>query len=83
MMRIEIPEDILSSIKIPRNEVDKTIKRDLAISLYQRGAISLGKARKLAGLEKWEFLKELEKRKIPRHYTKRELKEDIEFAKSG
>lgn len=56
---------------------------DLAVTLYQRGAISLGKARKLVGMEKWEFIKELGKRRIARHYTEKELREDIEFAKSS
>lgn len=81
MMRIEIPEDILSSLRIPREEVDREVRTDLAVALYQRGALSLGKARKLAGMEKWRFIEVLGRRKIPRHYTERELREDVEFAR--
>ena len=69
------------SLKIPKHEIYRVLKIDLAISLYRRGALSLGKARKLAGLEKWEFIQELGKRKVERHYTEKELKEDIDFAK--
>lgn len=83
MKLIEIPGDVLTSIKIPKTELEQTIKIELAITLYQKGAISLGKARKLAGLNKWEFLEELGKRKIPRHYTEKELGEDLTFAKSS
>ena len=83
MMRIEIPEEILSSLRIPKGDIDRVLKVDLAVALYQRGAISLGKARKLVGMEKWEFIKELGKRRIARHYTEKELREDIEFAKSS
>jgi len=83
MLRIDIPEDVISSLKIPKNEIDRILKLDLAIALYERGAISLGKARKLAGLSKWEFIQELGKRKIERHYTEKELEEDIEFAKGS
>jgi len=83
MLRIDIPEDVILSLKIPKEEIDRILKLDLAIALYERGAISLGKARKLAGLNKWEFIQELGKRKVKRHYTQEELKEDIQFAKGG
>lgn len=83
MKLVEIPEDILISIKIPKTELERTLKIELAIVLYQRGAISLGNARKLAGLSKWEFLEELGRRKISRHYTKKELGEDLTFAKGS
>lgn len=81
MKLVEIPEDVLTSIKIPKKELEKQIKIDLAMVLYQREAISLGNARKLASMSKWEFLEELGRRKIPRHYTEKELEEDLTFAK--
>jgi len=83
MKLLEIPEDVLTSIKIPKKELEKELKIDLAVALYQKEAISLGKARKLAGMSKWEFLEELGRRKIPRHYTEKELEEDLNFAKSS
>lgn len=83
MTLVEIPEDILASIRIPRKELEKELKTDLALTLYQREAISFGNARKLTGMSKWEFLEELSKRKIQRHYTERELREDLSFAKGG
>lgn len=83
MTLMEIPEDVLTSIKIPKKELEKELKINLAVVLYQKDAISLGKARKLADMNKWEFLEELGKRKIPRHYTEKELGEDLAFAKSG
>jgi len=78
---IEVPEDILTSIKIPKKELEKTLKLDLAMVLYQREEVSLGNARKLAGISKWDFLEELGRRKISRHYTEKELEEDLIFAK--
>ncbi len=83
MKLLEIPEDVLTSIKIPKKELEKALKIDLAMALFQKEAISLGKARKLAGMSKWEFLEELGRRKIPRHYTEKELEEDLNFAKSS
>ena len=64
---------MLASIRIPKKELEKEIKTELAVVLYQREAISIGNARKLAGMSKWEFLEELGRRKIPRHYTEKEL----------
>lgn len=43
----------------------------------------MGKARKLAEMNKWEFIEELARRKIERHYTIKELEEDIAFAKGS
>ena len=82
MKSISIDEDILNAIKLPKKDKEEMLKLELALALYQRGVISLGKARKLAGMGKWEFIDELKKRKIERHYTERELEEDIEFANS-
>ncbi|EHR77935.1 hypothetical protein OCC_03112 [Thermococcus litoralis DSM 5473] len=80
-MEIVIPEDIITAMKLPRKEVERELKIDLAVILYQRGILSLGKAAKLAGVTKREFLEELAKRKVPRHYTERELEEDVAFAR--
>jgi predicted HTH domain antitoxin len=83
MKSISIPEDVLISIKIPEKDVENVLTPELATALYQKGVISLGKARKLAGMSKWEFIEKLGKRKIERHYTERELEEDLAFAKSN
>ncbi len=83
MESIPIDEDILDAIKLPKKDRQKMLKLELALALYQRGVISLGKARKLAEMGKWEFIDELKKRKIERHYTERDLEEDIENLSSN
>ncbi len=83
MESIPIDEDILDAIKLSKKDREKMLKLELALALYQRGVISLGKARKLADMGKWEFIDELKKRKIERHYTERELEEDIENSSSN
>lgn len=80
-MEIVIPEDVITAMKLPRGEVERELRIDLAVILYQRGILPLGKAAKLAGLTKREFLEELAKRKVPRHYTEKELGEDLAFAR--
>jgi len=43
----------------------------------------MGPARRLVEISKREFLEELGKRKIERHYTMGELEEDVAFAKGN
>lgn len=80
---ISIPDDVLASMKLPEKDRERILKIELAIALYQRGILSMGKARKLAGMSKWEFIEELAKRKVERHYTVKELEEDVAFAKGS
>ncbi len=54
-------------------------RQEKAIALYQKGGLSLGQARRLAQMRRWEFEKLLGQHKIPRHYTEAELKENIQY----
>ena len=63
-----------------RKEFERMARIELAIALYARGVLSLGQARRLAGISKWEFLEELARRGVERHYTREELEDDIAFA---
>ena len=83
MTTIVIPSDILNSMKIPRSDQEHVLKLELALALYQRGILGMGPARRLADISKREFLGELGKRKIGRHYTVEELEEDVAFAKGS
>jgi predicted HTH domain antitoxin len=42
IVQIEIPEEVITGIKIPEKDLEKMIKIKLAIALYQRGYLSLG-----------------------------------------
>jgi len=79
---VSIPDEILDGMKLPRDVATAKIKEELAISLYEKGIISMGLARKLSGLSKWKFIEALAERKIYRHYGERELREDIEYGNS-
>ncbi len=80
---LTIPEEIVQALKIPAMQVEQELDKELAFSLYQRGALSLGKARQLAKLTKWEFQQELQQRKILRHYSPEEMNEDIHYARKS
>lgn len=80
-IKLMIPDEIEQALRIPKREQVVELDKELALSLYLREALSFGKARQLAGLSKWEFQKELKKRKIMRHYSEKELVEDVAYAR--
>lgn len=77
---IRIPREVVKGARVPEKEFERVARIELAIALYARGVLSLGQARRLAGLSRWEFLEELAKRGVERHYTREELEDDIRFA---
>jgi len=77
---IRVPRDVVEGARVPEEEFEELARIELAVALYARGVLSLGQARRLAGLSKWEFLEELAKRGVERHYTREELEDDIAFA---
>ena len=53
-------------------------KLEKAIGLYEKGAVSLGKARALAGMQIWDFLDVLKEKKVTFSYDVEEFKKDLE-----
>ena len=74
---IEVPE----GLRIPPDELEVRLRVELALRLYEKGIASLGQARRIAGVSKWDFLELLAKEGIPLHYGEEELKEDLEVAR--
>jgi predicted HTH domain antitoxin len=79
-MLLEISEEVRAALRLPPGEVEGELRKELALALYQRQVLSLGKARALAGLTRWEFEELLGQRKVPRHYTEEDLREDLRYA---
>ena len=82
-LTIDIPQDIVEAARLPRDEIEGEFRKELAIALYQRGILTLGKARLLAKMTRWEFEELLGKKRVVRHYTQTELEEDFEYARGG
>jgi len=74
---IEVPE----GLRIPSDELEERLRIELALRLYEKGIATLGQARRIARVSKWEFLELLAKEGIPIRYGEEELKEDLEVAK--
>ncbi|WP_254861644.1 UPF0175 family protein [Halovivax gelatinilyticus] len=80
MATIEIDEEVYEAMQLPEGDRSRTVKQELAVSLYARDILSFGKARALAELSKREFHELLGEREIPRHYTDTEFADDLEYA---
>lgn len=77
-LSIEVTEDLVQAIKLPAEEVPARLKRELAIRLYAKGLLSVGKARQLAGMTRWAFHDVLGEEGILRRYDIQELEEDLQ-----
>lgn len=74
---LELPEDCLKAIKLPEEEIQDRLKKELAVRLYSKNLLSFGKARQLAGINRWEFHDLLGKEKVIRRYDVHELEDDL------
>ena len=72
-MTVTIPSERLGSVAL--NERDALV--DIAIGLYKREQVSLGRAAEIAGLTSPEFLAELGRRRIPVNYSVEDLQADL------
>ena len=78
-IEIEVPQDIIFSIERlgKSKDVAREIKISLAVTLFQRNAISLGKASELAGMDRIEFTELLREYNIPAYeYRNKDYKRD-------
>ncbi|MCL4512078.1 MAG: UPF0175 family protein [Bacteroidetes bacterium] len=79
--KLIIPDSVVRAIRLPEERIQGELLKELAVSLYEQGILSFGKARELAQLGKYEFGKLLGEREILRHYGDEELSDDIIYAR--
>lgn len=63
-LTIKYPEGVLLSLKEDKEGFEKEAKFILALKLYELGKLSSGKAAKLAGISRIEFLMKLGRYKV-------------------
>jgi predicted HTH domain antitoxin len=68
-----IPDERIGNLKLDEGDV----MTDIAIGLYKREQVSLGRAAEIAGLSSPKFLDELGRRRISINYDVNDLHADI------
>ena len=74
---LEISSELADALRVAPEEQETRLRRELAIRLYQKGLLSFGKARELAGMGKWDFHVLLGEEGVTRRYDTEELQEDL------
>ena len=78
---MELPDNVLDVLNIPKDKLSHELRIQLALFLYEKGKLSFGKARELAGLSVWEFMEKLSENKISLNYDVEEFAKDLETIK--
>ncbi len=79
--RLDIPESIAASLRLPTREVEPRLRSELALALYGQGILSFGKATELAGASRFTFAELSAQRGLARHYGEEELAQDVNYAR--
>lgn len=74
---LQIPEGVVQALRLPRKTAKNELVRLLAVALYERGILGIGKARELAGLEKNDFLGMLKREGVALNYSEDEAASDV------
>ncbi len=77
MIKIEVPEQVVQALKLPGKDAKQELIKLLALKLYEKGILGLGKARELAGVSKLQFLSLLKEEGVDLNYDIEELEEDL------
>ena len=77
MVKIEISDRVAHAMKLPDKELENSLKKILAVRLYDKGILGMGKARELAGVTRLEFQKLLKDEGVCINYDSEELEHDV------
>lgn len=77
-MKVTVPRQAQGACPVSEAE----LLTDLAIELYTREKLSLGRAARLAGMDRWAFNDLLAARDVPMHYDRADLRRDLETLRS-
>ena len=81
MLSLSIPDSVLHALKLPKKTVQNDLLKLLAVKLYEKGALGLGKASELCGASRTDFLHILKEEQVFLNYDDEEL--DRDFAALG
>ena len=77
MLQIDIPDNIVSAMKLPDKTIKNELKKILALKLYDKGILGLGKARELANTSITGFYSLMKEEGIYLNYDTEEFERDL------
>ena len=77
MLSLNIPDAVLHSLKMPEKTVQQDLMKLLAVKLYEKGALGLGKASELCSVNRTDFLHILKEENVFLNYDDEELDRDL------
>ncbi len=81
-MLLFISEKVENALKLPEKDREKELLMLLAVKLYEKGAISLGKAAEMCGMNSRAFLALLAREEMCLNYDEAELEQDLKNRES-
>ena len=64
-LTIHYPDDLFAASGLSKEALERELLLKLAVGLFEDGEMSLGKAARLAGISRTEFMAELARLKVP------------------
>jgi predicted HTH domain antitoxin len=83
LVTMEIPDEVVNGMRLPASDAQTEVRKEVALALYARGLMSIGKATELAGVPRSNFEAILAKRHVERPYEATELERDLAWAKGA
>ena len=80
-LTLEIPDRVFASSAMSAVDLTIEVKRELALSLYRRGVLSVGKAAELAGASRMVFEGLLADRRIERPFSAADFEHETQAGK--
>ncbi len=77
MISIFIPDNVEAAMKLPEKEKQKELLKLLAVKMYEKGILGIGKAAELCGMSKTDFMKLLKEENVVLNYDDEELQRDL------
>lgn len=81
-MMLEIPPDVVRSLRLPAARVQDELRREFAVFLVREGLLPQAKACQMAGMERLEFEDLLTKRQVAWPGTLDDVQRDAATADS-
>ncbi|MGO8676161.1 MAG: UPF0175 family protein [Limisphaerales bacterium] len=78
---VEIPDEVVQAKHLLPSAVRLEVRREVALVLYVRGLVSVGKAVEIAEMTRQDFEGLLASRGVQRPYDDEELERDLAWAK--